>query len=55
MEEHQKECLSVVNVMCLNLLVLGHKSVFCSCVNHIQLTDNEAVQQTHQGWGRKRC
>jgi hypothetical protein len=53
MAEHQKEFLSVENVMCLNLPVLGHKSVFCSRVNHIQLTDNEAVQQIHQGWGRK--
>jgi len=48
MEEHQEERLSVVNVMCLNLLVLGHESVFCSCVNHIQLTDNEAVQKIRQ-------
>jgi len=32
-----------------------HKSVFCSCVNHIQLTDNEAAQQIRQEWGRKRC
>jgi len=43
MEEHQKDCFSVENVMCLNSPVLGHKFVFCSCVNHIQLTDNEAV------------
>ena len=48
MEEHQKECWSVVNVLCLNLLVLGQKSVICSCVNHTQLTDNEAVQQIRQ-------
>jgi hypothetical protein len=43
MEENQKESLSVESVMRLNLPVLGHKPVFCSCVNQIQLTDNEAV------------